>query len=104
MAQGERSEREVVRSTDLEPLVAHLPSTLAIVINDYIRETDNYRALHEMCAILEIMARFIFIVLFIELRTRLVRSGGDLPEPLLRQLLQQFERPTLGSWRSLVEG
>jgi tetratricopeptide (TPR) repeat protein len=93
----------IVRGAALQSLIAHLPSTLAMVLDDYVHEVDDYRALHDMCAALEIIARFLFIVLIAELRARLASSGSDFPEPFARQLLQQFERPTLGSWRSLVD-
>ena len=93
----------VVRSQSLAQLVPRLPSTLALVIDEYNRQPDDYQALHAMCGALEITARFLTTVVLADVWKRRAASADEYPEPLLKQLLQHLERPTLGSWRTLLE-
>jgi DNA-directed RNA polymerase subunit RPC12/RpoP len=49
------------RGERLLPLIPKLPSTLALVLDEYTREKNDYIALHAMCAALEFTARFLTI-------------------------------------------
>lgn len=92
----------VVRSERLARLVKGLPSTLALVIDEYNREANDYQALQFMCGALEITARFLTTVALAEVWTRRASDRTDFPEQLVKQLLQHLERPTLGSWRVML--
>jgi hypothetical protein len=95
--------KKVVCGEALEALVPGLPTTLAILIDQYRRETDDFRALHRMCLALEITVRFLAVVVLAELWTRRASTDAAFPDKLLKKLLQHFECPTLGSWRVLME-
>ncbi len=98
--QGEES--RFARSHTLSELVPQLPSTLAIVLDSYNRQVDDYQALHQMCGALEITARFLSIVVLAEVWSRHAGDEESFPEILVQQLVQHLERPTLGSWRVLL--
>jgi hypothetical protein len=87
----------------LSELVPHLPSTLAIVLESYNREVDDYQALHQMCGALEITARFLSIIVLADVWSRHIGDDESFPEHLVQQLVQHLERPTLGSWRVLLD-
>jgi len=94
---------DIPRSAALDALAPRLPSTLALVIAEYNQQPDDYRALHQMCHALEITTRFLTVVVLAELWTRRAHPQADFPEPLLTEILRNFERPTLGGWRGLLE-
>jgi WD40 repeat protein len=87
----------------LLPLITKLPITLALVLDEYTREADDYLALHRICAAIEITTRFLTVVTLADVWTRRVLPDGDFPEGLLRQFTRYMERPTLGGWRVLLE-
>jgi hypothetical protein len=93
----------LVRSGSLARLIPTLPSTLSLVLDEYNREVDSYRALHRTCAALEISARFLAVILISELWWRRDVRDSDFPDSLLDRLVQHIERPTLASWRVLLE-
>lgn len=88
-----------VRSESLAKLIPRLPSTLALVLDEYNHESEDYQTLHNMCGALEITARFLTIVELADVRAR----RAEFPENSAMQLLQHLERPTLGSWRVLLD-
>jgi len=54
----------VARGECLIELIPRLPSTIALVLDEYVREQGDYQALHRMCGALEITARFLtFMIL-----------------------------------------
>jgi len=91
------------RGERLVPLIPKLPSTIALTLDEYTREDDDYQALHIMCGTLEITARFLTVIALADVWERRVSPDGDFPDGLLKHLLQHLERPTLGSWRVLLE-
>jgi hypothetical protein len=95
--------RGIARGGASAALVPKLPTTLAIPIDEYCREADDYRALHRICSALEITARFLAVVVLAELWKGRATAGAEFPEKLLKQLLQHLERPTLASWRVLIQ-
>src|SRR5262245_32400037 len=88
---------ERVRSPGLAALVPQLPATVASVLAESNRQLDASHALHSLCGALEITARFLTAVALADVRAR-----RAFPEPLVKQLLQHLERPTLASWRVLL--
>ncbi|MBM3498891.1 MAG: ATP-binding protein [Armatimonadetes bacterium] len=93
----------LVRAPSLGALLPSLPSTVALVLDEYAREADDYLALHRMSGALEIVARFLTVAALTDVWQRRVCPEDGFPEALVTQLLQHLERPTLGSWRVLVE-
>ena len=83
------------RNEGLVPLIPQLPSALAILLEEYHQEKDDYLTLHRLCVILEFTARFLATVLLAELWQRRHQSGGDFPEPVRRQLLGSSIHTTL---------
>jgi len=100
---GAPSGAALARGGGLSPLPPALPSTLVLVLDEYVRETDDYLALHRVCSALEIVARFLTVVALTDVWQRRVSREDSFPEALVKQLLQHLERPTLGSWRVLLE-
>jgi DNA-directed RNA polymerase subunit RPC12/RpoP len=84
--------RGVVHGKKFLPLIPKLPSTLALVLDEYTREENDYIALHAMCAALEFTARFLTIIVLADLW----REGKEFPEKLRKQLCMSFNLPTLG--------
>jgi hypothetical protein len=95
--------RALPRGERLVSLLPKLPSTLALMLDEYIHEVDHYQALHRMCGALEITARFLTAVALADVWGRRVSPDAEFPEELLKKLLQHLERPTLASWRDLLE-
>ena len=98
---SKRSESSVTRGSNLLPLIPKLPSTLAIMLDEYVRETNDYIALHAMCAALEMTARFLTIVALSDV-WRQIPPNGDFSEKLIEQLCKSLTNPTLGAWKYLL--
>ena len=95
-------EEIVPRGAPLLPLIPLLPSTLALMLSEYVHEQNDYLALHRICGALEITARFLMVILLAEAWERRPGPEDDFPERLLKNLVQYFRRPTLGHWRVLL--
>ena len=59
---------DVSRGRQLLPLIPKLPSTLAIMLDEYTRQKNDYVALYAMCAALEITARFLTVIILADVR------------------------------------
>ena len=101
IAGSKPSESPVSRGANLLPLIPKLPSTLAIMLDEYVRETNDYIALHAMCATLEMTARFLTIVVLADV-WRHIPPNGDFSERLIEQLSKSLTNPTLGAWKYLL--
>ena len=92
----------VHRGAQLVHLIDRLPSTLSLMLSEYIQEKDDYLALHRICGPMEIVARFLTVILLAEVWERQPGPEKDFPERLLKNLDRCFKRPTLGDWRVLL--
>ncbi len=92
----------IPRGAPLLALIPRLPSTLALMLSEYVHEQHDYLALHRICGALEITARFLMVILLAEVWERRPGPEDDFPERLLKNLVQYFKRPTLGHWRVLL--
>jgi hypothetical protein len=73
-----------------------------VVLDEYTREADDYRALHRICSCLEITIRFLAVVILAELWERRASGQAEFPVKFLEVLIRHLERPTLGGWRTLI--
>ena len=78
----------------------HLPSVIAIPLEEYFRETHPVLRLHRLCDTVEVLTKFLTIAALGELRRQL--RGQPLPETLLKVLQPQIERPSFGQWLAML--
>ena len=81
-------------------MILHLPSVIAIPLEEYFRETHPVQRLHRLCDTVEVLTKFLTIAALGELRRQL--RGQPLPETLLKVLQPQIERPSFGQWLAML--
>jgi len=79
-------------------LIARWPSILALSLDEYAREEHRVMKLWHACDVVELMLRFLVMVGVAE-----AARGGELPDPIARELSEKIERPVLGHWRGMAE-
>ncbi len=94
--------RGVARGKKLLPLIPKLPSTLALILDTYTREEDDYIALHAMCHAIEITARFLTVIVLADVWQRRPSSKEDFPENLREALYKYLAMPTLTGWVEML--
>lgn len=82
----------------LHPLVLRWPSVLALALHEYHGEEHPVLKLWHACDVVEMTLRFLVMIGVAE-----AARGGELPDPLARQLWERIERPMLGHWRGMAE-
>jgi hypothetical protein len=93
---------KVVQPGDtIEPLVPNLPHPLAVVLQDYLRETNDYFKLHRLCDAAEMLTRFLATVALAEIYE--VFDSKKLPEALRTTIRDGIERPTFGVWAAILD-
>ena len=79
-------------------LLRDLPYPLALVISEYIRESNPFVKLHRLTDAAELITRFATIVLLSDT----LRQLGGFSEALRQALSEKIERPTFGAWKDLL--
>ncbi|MBK1645883.1 hypothetical protein CKO25_14750 [Thiocapsa imhoffii] len=82
----------------LDPIIAGLPTPLALPLRDYQQETHPVLKLWAACDAVEILLRVLVFLGIGDLSRR-----GELPEPLRRELRYPIENPMLGNWRRMAQ-
>jgi tetratricopeptide (TPR) repeat protein len=75
-----------------------LPFPLALVISEYIPESNPFVKLHRLTDAAELITRFATIILLSDI----LRQRGGFPEALRLTLCEKIERPTFGAWKDLL--
>ncbi len=102
VSKAEADSQGVGRGKGLLPLIPKLPSTLAIMLDEYVHEENDYIALHRICGALEITVRFLIAVTLADVRRQHSAPDEDFPESLLKKIYGPIQRPTLGMARELL--
>ena len=76
-----------------------LPTTLAVVVNDFLKENNPFIKLHRLTDAAEILTRFVAVILLNDI----LRIHEEFPDSLRRFLAERIERPTFGAWRNLLD-
>jgi hypothetical protein len=79
--------------------IGELPTTLAIVVNEFLQEVNPFIKLHRLIDATEILTRFVVVVLLNDI----LRIHEEFPNNLRRSLAERIEKPTFGQWRELLE-
>lgn len=79
-------------------LVDPLPTPLALLLSEYLRETSPFIALHRLTDLAELITRFFAIVTLCDL----YHQTGDFPSTLKGELAGKLARPTFGAWRDIA--
>lgn len=88
-------------SAETAPLVAlasDLPFPLALVVCEYLKETNPFIKLHRLIDAADLLTRFTAIIMLSDL----LRQCSSFPSPLRLALLEDIERPTFGVWKNLL--
>jgi hypothetical protein len=83
------------------PDLQQLPSLVALPLQEAAAEPHPVLRLHRLCDAAEILSRFCTILALSEVRSQL--GDNPLPEPLLRRIQPQIQRPTWGQWLGMLE-
>jgi len=81
----------------LTPIIADLPTPVAIPLQDYQQEAHPILKLWAACDTVEILLRLLVFLGIGDLSRR-----GELPERLRRDLRYPIEHPMLGNWRRMA--
>jgi len=79
-------------------LAGKLPFPLAMVVSDYVKETNPFIKLHRLCDAAEMFTRFSAIVLLVDLYHR----NDGFPDSIRNALVASLERPSFGSWLAML--
>jgi DNA polymerase III delta prime subunit len=86
-------EGAINRSVDL------LPYTVASVVSEYAREANPFLKLHRLADSVEIITRFMAVVILSDH----IRQNGQFGASLQKVLVEKIERPSFGAWREILD-
>jgi hypothetical protein len=81
------------------PVLAQLPSILALPLNDFLSEQHPVMRLHRLFDAAEVLTRFALIVGLAEC----LDHEGNVPTRLLNTLRPAIQQPSFGQWRRMLE-
>ena len=82
------------------PDLIGLPSVLYIPLRNHFEEQHQVMRLHRMCDAVEIVVRFLVIILLAEIRK--LHNENNLPVSLTTFLKDRIEHPTFGQWKDVL--